>query len=77
MNSTLFINGDTETLIAAMEENARENPDKILDVQHILEDGDCVAVHSRVRFSPDHLGIATVHLFRFKNNLIIDLWDIG
>ena len=72
-----FFAGNAEALMAGMEENARENPDKQLDVLHALEDGDMVAVHSRVQQRPDDRGAALVHLFRFEGDRIAELWDIG
>lgn len=72
-----FFRGDAESLMAAMEENAAKNPDKVFEVQRALQEGDLVAVHSRVRQGPGDLGAAVVHIFRFKGNLIAELWDVG
>jgi predicted SnoaL-like aldol condensation-catalyzing enzyme len=72
-----FFAGNAEALMAGMEENARKNPDKRLDVLHALEDGDMVAVHSRVQQRPGDRGAALVHLFRFEGDRIAELWDIG
>lgn len=72
-----FFAGDAQSLMIGMEENARENPDKRLDVLHALEEGDLVAVHSRVIHRPHDPGAALVHLFRFENGRIAELWDIG
>ncbi|HEX3131490.1 MAG TPA: nuclear transport factor 2 family protein [Thermoanaerobaculia bacterium] len=69
--------GDAESLRAAMEENAAQNPDKTLEVQMALQDGDRVAVFSRVRQRPGDLGAAVVHLFRFEGDRIAELWDVG
>ena len=69
--------GDANALMAGMEENARQNPDKRLDVLRALEDGDLVAVHSHVRQHPGDRGAAVVHLFRFEGDRIAELWDIG
>ena len=72
-----FFKGDAETLMTAMEENAAQNPNKILEVQRTLEDGELVAVHSRLRFGPDNLGVSTIHIFCFKDDRIVELWDVG
>jgi predicted SnoaL-like aldol condensation-catalyzing enzyme len=63
--------------MSAMEENARQNPHKVLEVQRALEDGDLVAVHSHVRQSPDDRGGAVVHIFRFEKDRVVELWDVG
>jgi len=72
-----YFEGSAETLMTAMEENARENPAKTLDVKLAVAEGDLVAVHSRVRQNPDQLGAAVVHLFRFEDDRIVELWDLG
>ena len=72
-----FFPGDAESLMTAMEENAVKNPNKVLEIQRALQDGELVAVHSRVRQRPGDLGAAVVHIFRFREDRIIELWDIG
>jgi predicted SnoaL-like aldol condensation-catalyzing enzyme len=72
-----YFRGDARSLRAAMAENAAKNPHKKLDVQFALEDGDRVAVFSRIRQSADDRGAAAVHIFRFDGGRIVELWDIG
>jgi predicted SnoaL-like aldol condensation-catalyzing enzyme len=69
--------GDAQSLRTAMTENAVKTPDKVLDVQFTVEEGDRVAVFSRVRQNPSDLGGAVVHIFRFESGRIAELWDIG
>jgi len=69
--------GDAESLAAAMAKNAAENPDKMFEVKHVLQEGDFVAVHGRVRLRPEAGDVALFHLFRFENGRIVELWDIG
>jgi len=71
-----YFRGDAVSLMDAMEQNALQNPDKILEVQIALQDGDYVAVFSRIRQKPGDLGRAVVHIFRFVGDRIIELWDI-
>jgi predicted SnoaL-like aldol condensation-catalyzing enzyme len=72
-----YFKGDAGALMTGMEENAAKFPNKIFEVQRALEDGDLVAVHSRVRLQPDQLGVAVVHIFRFENHRIVEAWDVG
>jgi len=72
-----FFRGDRESLMKAMEENARKNPYKVVDVKRALEDGDFVAVHSHIRQHAQDRGAAAVHIFRFENDWIAELWDVG
>jgi predicted SnoaL-like aldol condensation-catalyzing enzyme len=72
-----FFRGDRESLMKAMEENAAKNPDKVLDVKLALQDGNYVAVHSHVRQNAPDRGAAVVHIFRFEDDRIVELWDLG
>lgn len=72
-----YFRGDAESLKAGMAEAHEKFPNTTLDVQHVFEADDLVAVHSRVRHSPDAPEIAVVHIFRFEGDRIVELWDIG
>jgi predicted SnoaL-like aldol condensation-catalyzing enzyme len=72
-----YFRGDIQSLRTAMAENAAKNPNKKLDVQFALEEGDRVAVFSRIRQNPGDRGAAAVHIFRFEGGRIAELWDIG
>ena len=73
----IYFKGDAESLMKAMEDNAKKNPNKIFEIKRSLQDGDLVAVHSHVRQQPEDPGAAVVHIFRFEDKKIIELWDIG
>lgn len=73
----VYFKGDGDTLMTAMEEAAKKNPDQIFEIQRTLEDGDLVAVHSHVRPNPNDLGFAVIHIFRFDADKIVELWDFG
>ena len=60
-----------------MQENADRNPDKSLDVKNAIADGDLVAVHSHVHHKHGDRGAAVIHIFRFENGRIVELWDVG
>src|SRR2546426_4678670 len=72
-----YFPGDAESLKAGMAEAATKFPNTTLDVQRVFEEGDTVAVHSRVRHSPDTPEIAVVHIIRFEGDRIAELWDVG
>ncbi|MFA4133969.1 MULTISPECIES: nuclear transport factor 2 family protein [unclassified Brevibacillus] len=72
-----FFRGDAHSLMLAMEENAAKNPHKILEVKRAIEEGDIVAVHSHVKQNQEDLGGAVVHIFRFHNDQIVEMWDVG
>ena len=72
-----FFEGSAQSLQEGMEENAKRNPDKVLEVKRVIAEGDFVVVHALVRHKPDELGVALVHIFRFENGRIVELWDLG
>jgi predicted SnoaL-like aldol condensation-catalyzing enzyme len=72
-----YFPGDTESLKQGMAEAHKKFPATKLEVQNALEDGDLVAIHSRVSHGPNEPDITVVHLFRFERDQIIELWDIG
>jgi predicted SnoaL-like aldol condensation-catalyzing enzyme len=69
--------GDAASLREAMEQNAAKNPNKLLEIQFAVEEGNRVSVFSRVRQSPQDKGGAVVHIFRFENDRIVEMWDVG
>ncbi|MGJ7911096.1 nuclear transport factor 2 family protein [Neobacillus sp. LXY-1] len=72
-----YFRSDADSLLAAMKENAAETPYKTLEVKHAIEEGEVVAVHSHIKQSPEDLGAAVVHIFRFQNKRIVELWDLS
>ena len=72
-----FFEGSPESLMAGMEENARQNPDKLGEVKHAIAEADFVVVHSHVQQKPGEPDEALVHGFRFENGRIADLWDLA
>ncbi|MCD0465715.1 nuclear transport factor 2 family protein [Flavobacterium sp. ENC] len=73
----VYFKGDANTLMLAMEESSRQNPNKIFEIHHTIGDKDMVAVHSHVKQNSNDRGIAVVHIFRFESDKIIELWDLG
>jgi predicted SnoaL-like aldol condensation-catalyzing enzyme len=72
-----FFEGSAQALMAGMEENARQYPNKVLEVKRAFAEGDWVVVHSHVRQQPADLGAAVAHIFRFEAGRIVELWDLG
>ena len=72
-----YFAGDAASLRRGMEADEAKNPGKKLDVQVALQDGNYVAVHSRLRRPAGEPEISVVHLFRFEKGRIAELWDIA
>lgn len=73
----VFFPAGFSELREAMKKAHVEFPNKKFEVKHVLGDGDMVAVHSHVSLKPGELEVAVVHLFRFKNGKIVEIWDCG
>lgn len=52
------------------------NPGARFDVKRILVDGDLAAVHLHGRGRPETKGGAVVDLFRLKDGMIVEHWDV-
>jgi predicted SnoaL-like aldol condensation-catalyzing enzyme len=72
-----YFKGDAESLMLAMEENAKAFPGTEVNIQRIIEEKSLVAVHSHIRLSAKEPGLAIMHIFRFENGKIAELWDFG
>ncbi len=74
-----YFRGDRESLLRAMEESAAKNPNKKFEIKKVLEDGDIVATYSHVqqRRGDLDLNIAVIHMFRFMEGMIVEMWDVG
>src|SRR5689334_1576703 len=64
-------------LLDAIEKTAHASPTRTSEVKRVMVDGDYIVVHSHVRPKPDDPGAAVVHIFRFAQNRIAELWDVG
>ena len=60
-----------------MKENHVQFPDKQFSVKNVLGDGNLVAAHSHLAFKEGEPGMIVVHLFRFENGKIVEMWDCG
>ncbi len=72
-----FFEGSDGALQAGMEENARQSPHKVFTILRTVSEGVFVVTHSHVQQNPDQRGAVVVHIFRFENGRIVELWDVG
>ncbi len=79
-----YIAGDmaalTRGMVAANAEMGPQFADPAFTVEHILVDGDLVAVHTNLlgsRTKPGEGGLRQVHLFRFRGDKIVEYWDVS
>jgi predicted SnoaL-like aldol condensation-catalyzing enzyme len=65
------------SLKQGMIENHTQFPNKRLMVKNVLGDGNFVAIHSNIVMKMGEPGMASVHIFRFEEGRIIEMWDVG
>ncbi len=70
-----YFKGDRTSLMHAMEDAQKTDPNRSLDIKHVYEDGETVITHSHV--VKDKMEIAVVHIFRILDDKIVELWDLG
>ncbi|WP_207531931.1 nuclear transport factor 2 family protein [Desertivirga arenae] len=70
-----YFEGTREALQKAMEEAHRNSPNRSIDIKHSYVDHNTVITHSLV--VKHEMDIVVVHIFRFENNKIEELWDLG
>jgi predicted SnoaL-like aldol condensation-catalyzing enzyme len=73
----IHFKGDADSLREAMEEDAVLNPEKKLEIKLTVRENNMVVLLSHVSMKPGDSGYALVHIFRFENNKIVELWDIA
>jgi predicted SnoaL-like aldol condensation-catalyzing enzyme len=71
----IYFPADFYSLKDAMKENHKEFPNKVFEIKNIIAEGNLVAAHSSINIGEKK--IAVVHLFRFENEKIIEMWDVG
>jgi predicted SnoaL-like aldol condensation-catalyzing enzyme len=71
-----YFKGDRETLLRGMKDNAQQFPNKKCEILRSLEDGDLVAVHSKITLDPDKV-FGVIHIFRFEDDKIVEEWEAG
>ena len=72
-----YFKGDAELLMLAMEEDSSNNPNKIIEIKRSIAEEDSVVVHSLVKQNEEDLGWSIVHIFRFQDEKIVELWDVA
>jgi predicted SnoaL-like aldol condensation-catalyzing enzyme len=70
-----YFPSDRDSLMNAMIEADKVQPNKSFAIKQVYETGDRVALFSHV--VKEEMEIAVVHMFRFENGKISEMWDLG
>jgi len=60
-----------------MQAAEEQTPNKQFKIKNVFGGDELIAVHSHLIINPSEPGMATVHMFRFENGKIIEMWDIA
>jgi predicted SnoaL-like aldol condensation-catalyzing enzyme len=72
-----YFPGDRDSLLTAMDQSAQSEPNKSFTVRQTMESADRVATLSHLRRAPVDLEYAVVHILRFEDGKIAEMWDVG
>ncbi|HUH55808.1 MAG TPA: ester cyclase [Rhodanobacter sp.] len=72
-----YFPGDRDSLLTAMEQSAQSEPNKSFTVRQTIESADRVAVMSHLRRAHVDLEYAVVHILRFEEGRIAEMWDVA
>jgi len=72
-----YFPADRESLLVAMEQSAKSEPNKSFTVKQVIDSGDRVAVLSHLRRAQAKQEYAVVHILRFEGSRIVEMWDIA
>lgn len=64
-------------LNAGMKGAEEKFPNKQFEIQHVVAEGDLVAVHSHLALQTGVIDFTAAHLFRFANGKIVEMWDMA
>jgi len=69
--------GDRESLLLGMEQSAAAEPNKSFEPRQTIDGGERVAVLSHLRREQAGLEYTVVHIVRFADGKIVELWDVA
>ena len=72
-----YFKGDANSLMTAMDESAKQNPNRVFEIKNIIEEDDKIVFHSFIKQSNNDLGMAVIHILKFSENKIIEMWDLA
>lgn len=72
-----YSKGDAASLRIGMEDNHAHFPNKQFNIITAIEEGNTVITHAHLKLAEGGPEMAVVHIFRFENGKIAELWDVG
>jgi predicted SnoaL-like aldol condensation-catalyzing enzyme len=71
----LYIAAGFDALKEGMQASESETPNEQFTIKYVITENDMVAVYSRLVMNPGETGMIVVHMFRFADDKIVEIWD--
>ena len=71
------IKGGRDALLSLFASRYKKYPELSMSIKRSASEGDLVWLHLHVKQTPDSLGGAGIHIFRMKEEKIIEHWGVG
>lgn len=71
------ISGGREGLFTLFKSRYEKYPQLTMSIKRSASEGDLVWLHLHAKRTPDSRGAALIHIFRMKDNMIIEHWGVG
>lgn len=72
-----YFKSDRTSLMDAMQKSADEEPNKAFRVMQTFVSDDTIAVFSHLQRTHGNTSYAVVHILKFEDGKIIEMWDVG
>ncbi len=66
-----------DALLSLFASRYKKYPELSMSIKRTASEGDLVWLHLHVKFTPDSLGGAAIHIFRMKEGKIVEHWGVG
>lgn len=73
----LYYKGDLISLRNGMYQSEQNFPNKTIEIKNMIAEDDKVMVHFHVKLAPHDAGFIIAHIYKIKENKIIEMWDFG
>lgn len=66
-----------DALLSLFAARYKKHPKLSMTIKRAASDGDLVWLHLHVKYTPESLGGAGIHIFRLKEGKIVEHWGVG
>lgn len=71
------ISGGREGLFTLFKNRYKQYPELTMSIKRSASEGDLVWLHLHAKRTPQSKGAALIHIFRMKDNMIVEHWGVG